>query len=358
MPYPQEPDAAQPQFGWPTGYQEYPPPPPLSAAAPPAQGGAPMLHGPAPTQPQQPYWYPQAQPAGMIPGVPQNPPVVGPQQPQPVWQVAGAAPLGIQTAARRTWWRYPVGASVLFLLLLTSFLLGHAVVTSGTSSTGSPSGSTATVGTTAQDLQQTIIAVVNKAQPSVVEVVSRAGNREALGSGVIFTSDGYIVTNDHVVQGYTSYTVTLSNGQSMQATLIGESPQNDLAVLKVQASNLQPIPFADSSKVQVGQFAIAIGNPLGLENSATLGIISALNRTASEAPDGPAGTLTGLIQTSAAINPGNSGGALVNLDGALIGMPTLGAAENQSGAPANDIGLVIPSNQVKAVANQLIQQAG
>jgi S1-C subfamily serine protease len=247
---------------------------------------------------------------------------------------------------------------VLFLLLLASFLLGHAVVTRGTPPAGSTNGSTATTGTTAQELQQSIIAVVNKAQPSVVEVVSKAYNREALGSGVIFTADGYIVTNDHVVQGYNNYTVTLSNGQTLPATLIGQSPENDLAVLKVQASNLQPITFADSSKVQVGQFAIAIGNPLGLENSATLGIVSALNRTASEEPDGPAGTLTGLIQTSAAINPGNSGGALVNLDGELIGMPTLGAAENQSGTPANDIGLVIPSNQVKAVADQLIQQAG
>jgi S1-C subfamily serine protease len=137
---------------------------------------------------------------------------------------------------------------------------------------------------------------------------------------------------------------------------VGEAPENDLAVLKIQASNLQPITFADSSKVQVGQFAIALGNPLGLENSATFGIVSALNRSASEQPSGPAGTLTGLIQTSAAINPGNSGGALVDLQGRLIGIPTLGAADTQSGTPANDIGLVIPSNQVKAVADQFIKQ--
>jgi putative serine protease PepD len=335
MHYPQGPDNIQPQFGWPAGYQEYPPPPP---------------------PPQPPYWYQQGQPTGTLPGAPQNPPPAGPQP--SLWQAAGAAPLGTHTATRHTWWRYPAGATVLLMLLLASFLMGHALVADGTASLTSTGNSTPTVTTSAQDLQQTIISVVNQVQPSVVEVISRAANREALGSGVILTADGYIVTNDHVVAGYGGYTATLSNGQTLQARLVGESPQNDLAVLKVSASNLHPITFADSSKVEVGQFAIAIGNPLGLENSATLGIVSALNRTASEEPNGPAGTLTGLIQTSAAINPGNSGGALVDLQGQLIGIPTLGAAESQSGTPANDIGLVIPSNQVKAVTNQLIQQAG
>jgi S1-C subfamily serine protease len=267
----------------------------------------------------------------------------------------GAAPATTPPTTRRGWWRYPAGAGVLLLLLLASFLLGHAAI-GGTSSTSSTSSSTPTVTTSAQDLQQTIITVVNKVQPSVVEVISRGNNKEALGSGIVLTADGYIVTNDHVVRGFTSYTVTLANNQTLQARLVGQAPESDLAVLKVAASNLQPITFADSSKVAVGQFAIAIGNPLGLADTATFGIVSALNRSASEQPDGPAGTLTGLIQTSAAINPGNSGGALVDLQGRFIGMPTLGASDTQSGTPANDIGLVIPSNQVKAVADQLIQQ--
>jgi S1-C subfamily serine protease len=353
MHYPQGPDDPQSQNWWPTDYQGYPPSQQTGMPRPmPANGDA---WANAPLQPQQPYWPPQGQPTGTIPGTPQYPPAVGPQQ--ATWQPTGAAPGGTQTTTRRAWWRYPAGATVLLMLLLVSFLMGHALVTTPPSTT-STSGPAATATPSAQDLQQTIIGVVSKTQPSVVEVTSRTTGREALGSGVILTADGYIVTNDHVVRGYSSYTVTLFNGHAMPARLIGESPENDLAVLKVEASDLQPITFADSSKVEVGQFAIALGNPLGLENSATFGIVSALNRTASEAPDGPAGTLTGLIQTSAAINPGNSGGALVDLQGRLIGIPTLGAAESQTGAPANDIGLVIPSNQVKAVTDQIIQQAG
>ncbi len=338
MRYPPGPDDTQ-QFGWPSGYQEYP-------ATQPAGANPPF-------QPPPPVWYPQGQPTGMLPGTPQQPPVAGQQPP---WQPMSATTLGRPPRKQRVWWRYPAGALVLLCLLLASFLMGHALVTTGTPS--STSGTAPAATSSAQDLQQTVIQVVNKVQPSVVEVTSRAIGREAIGSGVILTADGYIATNDHVVRGYSSYTVALSDGRSMQATLIGESPENDLAVLKIQASNLKPITFADSSKVEVGQFAIAIGNPLGLENSATFGIVSALNRTASEAPDGPAGTLTGLIQTSAAINPGNSGGALVNLQGELIGIPTLGAAESQTGTPANDIGLVIPSNQVKAITDQLIHQGG
>src|SRR5262249_4575749 len=111
----------------------------------------------------------------------------------------------------------------------------------------------------------------------------------------------------------------------------------------------------DFSTVKVGQFAIAIGNPLGLDQSATFGIISALNRTASEAPDGPATELTGLVQTSAPINPGNSGGALVNLQGQLIGIPTLGAIDRQTGTAASGIGYAIPANRVSYVAHQIMK---
>lgn len=204
-------------------------------------------------------------------------------------------------------------------------------------------------------LQQNVEQVVQSVQPSVVEVTSTSNRQEAIGSGDILSTDGYIVTNDHVVQGFDSYNVTLSNGKSLPAQVIGEDAQDDLAVLKVSASNLKPIAIGDSAKAQVGEFVLAVGNPLGLQQSATFGIVSALNRTASEAPDGPAGELTGLIQTSAPINPGNSGGALVDLQGALIGIPTLGATNNQTGGTADGIGFAIPSNRVQYVATQLIQ---
>jgi S1-C subfamily serine protease len=207
----------------------------------------------------------------------------------------------------------------------------------------------------AVDLQQTVINVIHAVQPSVVEVQSNSIRAEAIGSGEVISPDGYIVTNDHVVRGFSSYEVVLSSGKTLPASLVGESPADDLAVLKVSQTGMRPINFADSGAAQVGQFVLAIGTPLGLQQSATFGIISALNRTASEAPEGPAGTLTGLIQTSAPINPGNSGGALVDLTGKLVGIPTLAAADPNAGAAANGIGFAIASNRVKYVADQLVK---
>ena len=204
-------------------------------------------------------------------------------------------------------------------------------------------------------LQQAVEQVASAVQPSVVEITSTGRSGQAIGSGDILTADGYIVTNDHVVTGFSSYVVTLSNGKTLPAQVVGEDAQDDLAVLKVSATGLKPIVFGDSSKAQVGEFVLALGNPLGLQQSATFGIVSALNRTASEAPNGPAGELTGLVQTSAPINPGNSGGALVDLNGDLIGIPTLGASSGQNGSTATGIGFAIPSNRVEYVATQLMQ---
>jgi S1-C subfamily serine protease len=235
---------------------------------------------------------------------------------------------------------------------------GHGTTTNGsnthTITIGSNTPPVTTTSASATALQDNIETVVKAVQPSVVEITSVSGNQEAIGSGEILTTDGYIVTNDHVVQGFNQFTVTLSNGSNKSAQLVGQDAQDDLAVLKISATGLKPIAFGDSSKVQVGEFSIAVGNPLGLQQSATFGIVSALNRTASEAPSGPAGTLTGLIQTSAPINPGNSGGALVDLSGTLIGIPTLGAIDPETGTAANGIGYAIPSNRVQYVAQQLI----
>jgi len=221
---------------------------------------------------------------------------------------------------------------------------------------GSQSAPSVNVSTNITALQQTVETVAKAVQPSVVEVTSTSPgqNGESIGSGDILTSSGYIVTNDHVVQGFSNFTVTLSNGVNKQAQLVGQDAQDDLAVLKISATNLTPIALGDSSKATVGEFAIAIGSPLGLRNTATFGIVSALNRTASEAPNGPAGDLTGLIQTSAPFNPGNSGGALVNLQGQLIGIPTLSATNPESGGSANSIGYAISSNRVSYVVKQLI----
>jgi S1-C subfamily serine protease len=249
------------------------------------------------------------------------------------------------------------GALVLALVLAGTFAVGHLAgssTTTGRTTAGGTTTSTITLPPSAQDLQQAIITVVHNVQPAVVEVTSDGRAGSAIGSGVVMRADGYIVTNDHVVAGFTTFHVLLSDGTTKTATVVGQDAQDDLAVLKIDATNLHPIALADSTKVQVGEFALALGNPLGLNQSATLGIVSALNRTASEGTNGTGATLTGLVQTSAPINPGNSGGALVDLQGALIGVPTLGAANTQTGGSADGIGFAIPANRVSFVVSQLI----
>ncbi len=221
---------------------------------------------------------------------------------------------------------------------------------STTASVGAPTGSSAAT------LEQSVISAIQKVQPAVVEVSVTTPTGSDLGSGSIITSDGYILTNDHVVQNGTSFQVTTSAG-NYSAQVAGTDPADDLAILKINASKALPtITFADSSKAQVGQFVIAVGNPLGVGQSATLGIISALNRSVSEGPNGPASTIPNAIQTSAPINPGNSGGALIDLSGDLVGIPTLGALDPQFGnTPAAGIGFAIPANQAKNIANQIIK---
>jgi S1-C subfamily serine protease len=258
--------------------------------------------------------------------------------------------------------RLPTFVMSLFLLMSVIFVSSCSIDTTGTSKTPASGGTQiggnqapVEVPPSATDLQQTIVNVIRAVQPSVVEVQSSGGNGGAIGSGEIFTADGYIVTNDHVVHGFSTFAVALANGKNISARLVGEDPQDDLAVLKVNGQNLPPIAIGDSSKLRVGQFSIAIGSPLGLTQSATFGIVSALNRSAQEGAGGTTSILTGLIQTSAPINPGNSGGALVDLQGRLIGVPTLGAVNPESGTTADGIGFAIPSNRVRFVADQLIK---
>ncbi len=174
---------------------------------------------------------------------------------------------------------------------------------------------------------------------------------KSLGSGVIIDADaGYIVTNHHVVEGADEIAVTLHDGQQLEAKVVGSDPEADVAILKVEYDKLQltHIPFADSSELRVGDFAVAIGNPFGLGQTVTSGIISALGRTGL----GIEG-YEDFIQTDASINPGNSGGALVNLRGELIGINT---AILSSGGTGNvGIGFAIPINMVRQLAEQLIE---
>lgn len=171
---------------------------------------------------------------------------------------------------------------------------------------------------------------------------------EAIGSGVIVNAEkGYILTNAHLSNQATTITVTLNDGRRFKAKLLGQDTASDLAVLKIDANNLSAIPFADSNKVQVGDFVVAIGNPYGLNQTVTSGIVSALERN-----DLGIEGYEDFIQTDASINPGNSGGALVNLKGELVGINT--AILAPSGGNIG-IGFAIPSDMADIIMKQLIQ---
>jgi serine protease Do len=190
---------------------------------------------------------------------------------------------------------------------------------------------------------------------SVVEIATEtvtSGNRirqfvsEGAGSGVIVSSDGYIVTNNHVIEGAGKITVILTSGDSYDATLVGRDTQTDMAILKITAADLKAVTFGDSDSLVVGELAVAIGNPLGqLGGTVTEGIISALNRTITI--DGEEMTL---LQTTAAINPGNSGGALFNEKAELIGIVNA----KSSGSDIEGLGFAIPINSVKDVIQKII----
>lgn len=175
------------------------------------------------------------------------------------------------------------------------------------------------------------------------------------GSGVVVSEQGYILTNNHVVEDADEVTVTFFDGRSLKAKVVGTDPPTDLAVLKVEAKNLHPIPFANSETVEVGDLAFAIGNPLGIGQTVTMGIVSATGRSMGIISSGSRSSRTAgyedFIQTDASINRGNSGGALVTADGKLMGINT--AIISQSGGNEG-IGFSIPINMARFVMDQLI----
>lgn len=200
------------------------------------------------------------------------------------------------------------------------------------------------------------VRVAKEVGPTVVGITNKAIARdwfnnpvqmEGVGSGVIFRSDGYIVTNNHVIEGAKELIVSLADGRSLKGKLIGADALTDIAVVKVEASDLPAAEFGNSDEVVVGEPAIAIGNPLGMEfqGSVTAGIISALNRTL-EISD----RRVKLLQTDAAINQGNSGGALVNADGMVIGINSAKLAANG----VEGMGFAIPINTVRTIVDELM----
>jgi len=192
-------------------------------------------------------------------------------------------------------------------------------------------------------------AVIASVRPAVVQVNVATQQGQGLGSGVIIDPRGYIITNNHVVDKASQIQVMLFDGTLLPAQVVGTSSPDDLAVLKITPpkTGLTVAKLGDSSQLRVGQEVLAIGNPLGITQTVTNGIVSALNRTV--------GTIPGAIQTDAPINPGNSGGALVDLQGKLIGIPTSTAIDPQFKTPANGVGFAIPANRVQFIAPQIIE---
>ena len=177
--------------------------------------------------------------------------------------------------------------------------------------------------------------------------------QEGLGSGVIISSDGYILTNNHVVGDADEITVALSTNKEYEASLVGADPRTDVALIKIEAKGLEAITVGDSSKLRIGDVALAVGNPLGLEQTATVGIISGLGRNELNITNGG---YENFIQTDAAINRGNSGGALVDASGRLIGINTA----IQSGFSGGNIGIgfAIPSNMALNIVQRLLDDGG
>lgn len=179
--------------------------------------------------------------------------------------------------------------------------------------------------------------------------VPRERRERSLGSGVIVSPDGYILTNDHVISGATEIVVSLADKREFKAKVVGTDPKTDIAVLKVDEKNLPTLPLGDSSKVEVGDIVLAMGNPFGVGQTVTMGIVSATGR-------GGLGieTYEDFIQTDAAINPGNSGGPLVNLRAEVIGINTAIIARGSGGFQG--IGFAVPSNMARDVMRQLIEK--
>jgi putative serine protease PepD len=237
---------------------------------------------------------------------------------------------------------------LLVALFVTGCTSGGSTTTSNAQNTNNAGSSPAQSDTTNPDaLRESVIA---KVQPSVVQINVKTAKGGGLGSGVIIDKRGYIITNNHVVEGAQQMQVVLYGDETVPGQIIGLDPPDDLAVIKITPPtkiSLAVATLGDSSKLRVGQSVLAIGNPLGITQTVTSGIVSALNRQVETIPDA--------IQTDAAINGGNSGGGLFDLQSNLVGVPTATAIDPQFKTPANGVGFAVPANRVKFIATQLIQ---
>jgi len=212
--------------------------------------------------------------------------------------------------------------------------------------------------------------VAQEVKPAVAQITTQQSATDqfnqpftvptGVGSGIIYDNQGHILTNNHVVEGAQSMDVSLPDGRSFSAQLVGTDPQTDLAVIQIKGDNLPVASLGDSHSAEVGDWVVAIGNALGLSGGPTVtqGVVSATGRTVQEPSSGTSNAagpfLFDLIQTDASINPGNSGGPLVNLSGKVIGINTLVAGQAEPGVSAQGIGFAIAMDTAKPIADQLV----
>jgi putative serine protease PepD len=258
--------------------------------------------------------------------------------------------------------------AVIIGLVVGGLIMANVTKGSSRTSSGSDSSSTGTININASTEDASLAeAVAAKVLPSIVSIdvyTTSSGisssfqsqdtsseTESSLGSGVILTSDGYILTNNHVVEGASSLVVNIDDEQ-YSATVVGTDSSSDLAVIKIEADNLTPIEIGSSSDLVVGQWVMAAGSPYGLEKSVSTGIISALYRSTSMQSETGLSIYANMIQTDAAVNPGNSGGALVDENGKLIGITTL--IESNSGSNSG-VAFAIPVDYAMKIAEQLEQ---
>lgn len=228
----------------------------------------------------------------------------------------------------------------------SSLVTINAVQDSAAASAGFPALAQAEEGLSLQEIYVKCI-------PSVASIITKTYSGTATGTGVIYSESGYIVTNYHVIEGGESYTVQLTDDRVLSATLVGDDPTSDLAVLQVNAAGLTSAVFGDSDALQVGDAVVAIGDPLGVEYRGTMtdGIVSAINRNVNLD-----GRTMNLIQTNAALNSGNSGGPLINSLGQVIGINTVKIGAFADKAGVEGLGFAIPSTVVKDIVDQIIFQ--
>jgi putative serine protease PepD len=325
---------------WPVGSAQQPPDPGQQQAAAPAQ------------QPTVGFDQPPADPLSTSGQLPHG------QQGMP----SGSLPKHPRARLRAV----ALTASAVVLAAVLGGTAGAVVEHSTSSASAAATTAAVSMASTNGSGTKSISQIASAVLPSVVEITQVNSTGQGIGSGIILTSTGEILTNYHVISAGGTLTVTFSNGKTATATVVGTNSSSDLALIKAQGvSGLQPASLGDSSTVQVGQQVVAIGSPEGLQNTVTSGIVSALNRKVTVSGDSsqlsrygsqPSTVTYNAIQTDAPINPGNSGGALVNSSGQVIGINSAiyspsGGLNSQGGSVG--IGFAIPINQAKTIIQQM-----